>query len=152
MYVLNEQDKLVSIISGLLRQKHFQFVDTYKEEAVTTVRALTKQRVIEALAASDCCSDQQAAALEVGGLSLTDRLTLLHNTIQSFTFLLLRVKVYDLVKIFHFYYLFLYIIYYKFLFFNISFHIIYMYNWASKLIFQFFKLTTNVKSSCLLLK
>lgn len=90
---LNEQDKLVSIISGLLRQKHFQFVDTYKEEAVTTVRALTKQRVIEALAASDCCSDQQAAALEVGGLSLTERLTLLHNTIQSFTSLLLRVKV-----------------------------------------------------------
>ncbi|XP_018370917.1 PREDICTED: vacuolar protein sorting-associated protein 54 [Trachymyrmex cornetzi] len=92
-------DKLVSIISGLLRQKHFQFVDTYKEEAVTTVRALTKQRVIEALAASDCCSDQQAAALEVGGLSLTERLSLLHNTIQSFTFLLLRVKaVHDVMK------------------------------------------------------
>jgi len=95
---LNEQDKLVSIISGLLRQKHFQFVDTYKEEAVTTVRALTKQRVIEALAASDCCSDQQAAALEVGGLSLTERLTLLHNTIQSFTSLLLRVKVCTIQK------------------------------------------------------
>jgi vacuolar protein sorting-associated protein 54 len=93
LYILNEQDKLVSIISGLLRQKHFQFVDTYKEEAVTTIRALTKQRVIEALAASDCCSDQQAAALEIGGLSLTERLTLLHNTIQSFTHLLLRVKV-----------------------------------------------------------
>lgn len=94
MYILNEQDKLISIISGLLRQKHFQFVDTYKEEAVTTVRAVTKQRVIEALAASDCCSDQQAAALEVGGLSLAERLTLLHNAIQSLTFLLLRVKVY----------------------------------------------------------
>nr|XP_034181848.1 vacuolar protein sorting-associated protein 54 isoform X2 [Osmia lignaria] len=85
-------DKLVSIISGLLRQKQFQFVDTYKEEAVTTVRAVTKQRVIEALAASDCCSDQQAAALEVGGLSLAERLTLLHNAIQSLTFLLMRIK------------------------------------------------------------
>ncbi|KAG7204995.1 hypothetical protein KM043_005380 [Ampulex compressa] len=92
-------DKLVSIISGLLRQKHFHFVDTYKEEAVTTVRAVTKQRVIEALAASDCCSDQQAAALEVGGLSLGERLTLLHNTIQSLTFLLLRVKaVHDVMR------------------------------------------------------
>lgn len=88
-----QQDKLVSIISGLLRQKHFQFVDTYKEEAVTTVRAVTKQRVIEALAASDCCSDQQAAGLEVGGLSLAERLTLLQNTIQSLTHLLYRVKV-----------------------------------------------------------
>ncbi|CAL7949075.1 unnamed protein product [Xylocopa violacea] len=92
-------DKLVSIISGLLRQKHFQFVDTYKEEAVTTVRAVTKQRVIEALAASDCCSDQQAAALEVGGLSLAERLTLLHNSIQSLTFLLMRVKaVHDVMR------------------------------------------------------
>ncbi|XP_033322468.2 VPS54 subunit of GARP complex scat [Megalopta genalis] len=92
-------DKLVSIISGLLRQKHFQFVDTYKEEAITTVRAVTKQRVIEALAASDCCSDQQAAALEVGGLSLAERLTLLNNTIQSLTFLLMRVKaVHDVMR------------------------------------------------------
>lgn len=92
-------DKLVSIISGLLRQKHFQFVDTYKEEAVTTIRAVTKQRVIEALAASDCCSDQQAAALEVGGLSLAERLTLLHNTIQSLTFLLMRIKaVHDVMR------------------------------------------------------
>ncbi|XP_014471073.1 PREDICTED: vacuolar protein sorting-associated protein 54 isoform X2 [Dinoponera quadriceps] len=101
-------DKLVSIISGLLRQKHFQFVDTYKEEAVTTIRALTKQRVIEALAASDCCSDQQAAALEVGGLSLTERLNLLHSTIQSFTYLLLRVKVRDLESL-YFFLLFLWI-------------------------------------------
>ena len=77
----------------MLRQKHFQFVDTYKEEAVTAVRAVTKQRVIEALAASDCCSDQQAAALEVGGLSLAERLTLLYNTIQSLTSLLHRIKV-----------------------------------------------------------
>lgn len=60
---------------------------------MTTIRAVTKQRVIEALAASDCCSDQQAAALEVGGLSLAERLTLLHNTIQSLTFLLMRIKV-----------------------------------------------------------
>lgn len=94
-----DADKLVSIISGLLRQKHFHFVDTYKEEAVTTVRAVTKQRVIEALAASDCCSDQQAAALEVGGLSLPDRLTLLHNTIYSLTKLLVRVKaVHDVMR------------------------------------------------------
>ncbi|XP_033216435.1 vacuolar protein sorting-associated protein 54 [Belonocnema kinseyi] len=89
---VQDGDKLVSIISGLLRQKHFQFVDTYKEEAVTAVRAVTKQRVIEALAASDCCSDQQAAALEVGGLSLAERLTLLYNTIQSLTSLLHRIK------------------------------------------------------------
>lgn len=74
-------------------------MDTYKEEAVTTVRAVTKQRVIEALAASDCCSDQQAAALEVGGLSLAERLTLLHNSMQSLTFLLMRIKVCTTIRI-----------------------------------------------------
>ncbi|KAF7996326.1 hypothetical protein HCN44_001958 [Aphidius gifuensis] len=92
-------DKLVSIISGLLRQKYFQFVDIYKEEAITTVRAITKQRVIEALAASDCCSDQQAAGLEVAGLSLSERLKLLQDTIKSLTNLLYRVKaVYEVMK------------------------------------------------------
>ncbi|XP_034944427.1 vacuolar protein sorting-associated protein 54 [Chelonus insularis] len=91
-------DKLISIISGLLRQKHFQFIDTYKEESITTVRAVTKQRVIETLAASDC-SDQQAAALEVSGLSLAERLTLLQGTIQSLTSLLFRIKaVYEVMK------------------------------------------------------
>ena len=83
---------------GLLRQKHFQFIDTYKEEAMTTIRAVTKQRVIEALAASDC-NDQQAAALEVGSLSLNERLKLLENAIQSLTLLLHRIKVcYKLFK------------------------------------------------------
>ncbi|KAJ8669831.1 hypothetical protein QAD02_001090 [Eretmocerus hayati] len=90
-YTVLDGDKLVSIISGLLRQKHFQFIDSYKEEAMTTVRAITKQRVIEALADSDC-SDQHAAALEVGVLSLPERLKLLDQTIQSMTFLLHRVK------------------------------------------------------------
>ncbi|XP_046587056.1 vacuolar protein sorting-associated protein 54 isoform X1 [Neodiprion lecontei] len=93
--VILDGDKLVSIISGLLRQKHFQFVDTYKEEAIMTVRAVTKQCVIEALAASDSCSDH----LEVGSLSLVERLSLLHSTIQSFTFLLHRVKaVHDVIR------------------------------------------------------
>lgn len=93
------QDKLISIISGLLRQKHFQFIDTYKEEAMTTVRAMTKQLVIEALADSDCCSDQQAAALEVGGLSLNERLRLLDNAINSLTSLLYRIKVRRIISI-----------------------------------------------------
>ncbi|CAG5083820.1 Similar to scat: Vacuolar protein sorting-associated protein 54 (Drosophila melanogaster) [Cotesia congregata] len=98
-YSVLDADKLVSIISGLLRQKHFQFIDTYKEESITTIRAVTKQRIIEALAASDCCSDQQAAALEVTGLSLTERLTLLSSTIQSLTSLLMRIRaVYEVMS------------------------------------------------------
>lgn len=42
---VQDEQKLVSIISGLLRKKNFGFVDTYKEEAVTTIKAMIKQLV-----------------------------------------------------------------------------------------------------------
>ena len=40
------QDKLVSIIFGMLRQKHFHFIDTYKDEAFTTIKAVVKQVIV----------------------------------------------------------------------------------------------------------
>lgn len=42
---VQDEEKLVSIISGLLRKKNFAFVDAYKEEAVTTIKAMIKQLV-----------------------------------------------------------------------------------------------------------
>lgn len=42
---VRDEEKLVSIISGLLRKRNVGFVDTYKEEAVTTVKAMIKQMV-----------------------------------------------------------------------------------------------------------
>lgn len=42
---VQDEEKLVSIISGLLRKKNFGFVDAYKEEAVTTIKAMIKQLV-----------------------------------------------------------------------------------------------------------
>lgn len=44
---VQDEEKLVCIISGLLRKKSFNFVDTYKEEAITTVKAMIKQLVSE---------------------------------------------------------------------------------------------------------
>lgn len=48
-----DEDKLICIISGLLRQKNFSFIDTYKDEAIVAIRAMIKQLVIEVIAASD---------------------------------------------------------------------------------------------------
>lgn len=45
-YVYDWQDKLVSIIFGMLRQKHFHFIDTYKDEAFTTIKAVVKQVIV----------------------------------------------------------------------------------------------------------
>jgi vacuolar protein sorting-associated protein 54 len=40
------QDKLVSIIFGMLRQNHFDFIDTYKAEAFTAIKAVMKQVIL----------------------------------------------------------------------------------------------------------
>lgn len=48
-----DEDKLICIISGLLRQKNFTFIETYKDEAIVAIRALIKQLVIEIIATSD---------------------------------------------------------------------------------------------------
>jgi vacuolar protein sorting-associated protein 54 len=45
-FVYDLQDKLVSIIFGMLRQKHFHFIDTYKDEAFTTIKAVVKQVIV----------------------------------------------------------------------------------------------------------
>lgn len=45
-----EPDRLVSLVAGFLRQNHFQFLETYKQEAVTAAQAILKQLMIEQLA------------------------------------------------------------------------------------------------------
>lgn len=45
-----EPERLVSLVAGLLRQNHLQFLETYKQEAVTAAQALLKQLMIEQLA------------------------------------------------------------------------------------------------------
>lgn len=45
-----EPEKLTSLVAGLLRQNHLQFLDTYRQEAVTAAQTLLKQLMIEQLA------------------------------------------------------------------------------------------------------
>lgn len=45
-----EREKLVSLVAGLLRQQHLQFLETYKQEAVTAAQTMLKQLLIEQLA------------------------------------------------------------------------------------------------------
>ncbi|KAJ8914688.1 hypothetical protein NQ315_017387 [Exocentrus adspersus] len=48
-----EFDKLVSLVAGLLRQNHYHFFETYKQEAVTAAQTFLKQLMIEQLADVD---------------------------------------------------------------------------------------------------
>lgn len=48
-----DEDKLICIVSGLLRQKNFSFIEMYRDEAIVAIRALIKQLVIEVISTSD---------------------------------------------------------------------------------------------------
>ncbi|KAK4876279.1 hypothetical protein RN001_012701 [Aquatica leii] len=45
-----EPDRLVSLVAGLLRQSHLQFLEVYKQEAITAAQTVLKQLLIEQLA------------------------------------------------------------------------------------------------------
>ncbi|KAJ1526655.1 hypothetical protein ONE63_008238 [Megalurothrips usitatus] len=96
-----EGDKLVSIILGLLRQKHFNFIDTYKSEAFTTIRAVVKQLVIEVVAASDGISNEADLSLgdQMQILSVTEWFGLIQRATDTLKNLVLHVKaVYDVMR------------------------------------------------------
>nr|CAD7261959.1 unnamed protein product [Timema shepardi] len=97
-----EGDKLVSIIFGMLREKHFQFIDMYKEEAFTTIKAIVKQMVIEVVAASES-GDTEMALTGLGdhlqGVDLEDWLRLMEDTTETLLRLIHRVKaVHDVMQ------------------------------------------------------
>ncbi|XP_041352361.1 vacuolar protein sorting-associated protein 54-like [Gigantopelta aegis] len=69
--VLMQEEKLVSIMFGLLRQDKLNFVDVYREEAFTALKAIIKQTVIEAVSEADDISTEG----NVG--SLADQMRLL---------------------------------------------------------------------------
>lgn len=48
-----DKEKLTCMIIGMLRVEYFEFIDTFKEEACTTIQASIKQTVIECLSNED---------------------------------------------------------------------------------------------------
>lgn len=48
-----EPERLISLVAGLLRQNNLQFLEMYKQEAVTAAQTLLKQLMIEHLANSE---------------------------------------------------------------------------------------------------
>lgn len=85
-------DKLVCIISGLLRQKNFTFIDSYKEEAIVTVKAIVKQMVIEVIASGDAEVCLTGAGEQVQSLNLSEWIRLLDTATVTLMKLLRRVK------------------------------------------------------------
>jgi vacuolar protein sorting-associated protein 54 len=94
-----DDDKLISIVAGLLRQKNFTFIETYKDDVITTVRAVVKQMVIEVIATSDVELCLTGAGEEAQSLSLMEWIVLLMTATKTLLKLLKRVKlVHDLMQ------------------------------------------------------
>lgn len=74
-----EKDKIVSIVSGILRLKEFDFIDNFKMEAMTSIQTTIKQCVIEIISERDGSSE-----IVLRG-SNADNTFLLHN--EGITFL-----------------------------------------------------------------
>ncbi|EAT47388.1 AAEL001497-PA, partial [Aedes aegypti] len=94
-----DEDKLICIISGLLRKRNLDFIDTYKQEAITTVRAIVKQMVIEVIASGDAEVCLTGAGEEAQSLSLSEWIVLLETATVTLLKLLRRVRsVHDVMQ------------------------------------------------------
>lgn len=52
-HMLADEEKLMSIIYGMVRLQTFNFIDAFKDEANTAIKAVVKQTVIEVLSCED---------------------------------------------------------------------------------------------------
>uniref|UniRef100_A0A182W6I1 Vacuolar protein sorting-associated protein 54 n=1 Tax=Anopheles minimus TaxID=112268 RepID=A0A182W6I1_9DIPT len=94
-----EEDKLICIISGLLRKRSLDFIDTYRDEAITTVRAIVKQLVIEVIASGDAEVCLTGAGEEAQSLSLAEWILLLESATGTLLRLLRRIRaVHDVMQ------------------------------------------------------
>uniref|UniRef100_A0A182ISM8 Vacuolar protein sorting-associated protein 54 n=1 Tax=Anopheles atroparvus TaxID=41427 RepID=A0A182ISM8_ANOAO len=94
-----EEDKLICIISGLLRKRSVDFIDTYRDEAITTVRAIVKQLVIEVIASGDAEVCLTGAGEEAQSLSLSEWIALLEGATGTLLKLLHRIRaVHDVMQ------------------------------------------------------
>lgn len=87
-----DEDKLIAIISGLLRKKNFSFVDTYKEEAIVRIKALVKQMLIEVIASCEAEICLTGAGEEGQSLSISEWIALLETATITLLRLVRRIR------------------------------------------------------------
>ncbi|XP_018324778.1 vacuolar protein sorting-associated protein 54 [Agrilus planipennis] len=96
-----ESERLISLTAGLLRQSHLQFLEVYKQEAITAAQAIVKQLVIEQLAdveddVEHCLTGSGEAPPSLDSSQWLKALNLISNALNK---LIGRVKaVHDVIK------------------------------------------------------
>ncbi|GFO34669.1 vacuolar protein sorting-associated protein 54 [Plakobranchus ocellatus] len=92
--LLAEEERLVSILFGMLRQHKFNFVDVYREEAFTAIKAIVKQTVVEAVAVAEDIDTENATSLadQMRLLNYSQWMDLLQTAFINIMVLLNRTK------------------------------------------------------------
>lgn len=86
------EDKLICIVMGLLRKNNYDFIETYKEESIVTIRAIIKQLVIEVIASSDAELCLTGHGEEAQSLSISEWISLLQRATVALLEILKRVQ------------------------------------------------------------
>lgn len=95
-----EPERLVSLVAGLLRQNHLQFLEVYKQEAVTAAQALLKQLMIEHLADADDELNELTGSGEIAPtMDAAHWLKVIRSASEALTKIIERVRaVHDVIK------------------------------------------------------
>lgn len=87
-----DEDKLICVVSGLLRKRHFTFIDVYKDEAITAIRAVIKEMLINLIATTDAEICLTGAGEEAQILSVAEWILFLETAADKLLKLLQRIK------------------------------------------------------------
>lgn len=87
-----DEDKLICVVSGLLRNKNFSFIDAYKDEAIKAIQAQIKEMLAALLAQTDAEICLRGAGEEAQILSVSEWISFLATATERLSKLLRRIK------------------------------------------------------------
>lgn len=93
--LIMEEDRLIAIVSGMLRKNHFSFVQTFKEECFTTIKATIKQTEIEVISKTDDFDTESNTGNlpeQIRTLNFQNWVELLQLIMKNLHFLLQRIQ------------------------------------------------------------
>lgn len=92
---IQEEEKLLAIVFGMLRIQKFNFIEVFREEGCTAIKAVVKQTVIEVLSSEDDIEvGQRDGSLfdQLRGIDFNKWINLLNCVFKNLITLLKRVK------------------------------------------------------------
>ncbi|KAI9564421.1 hypothetical protein GHT06_008160 [Daphnia sinensis] len=91
--LVTEEDRLTAVLYGMLRQRRYNFIELFKDEGLTAMKALMKQTIVEALAANDTDVERGSMLFEqLKHLNFVSWTNLMQRCMTSLVSLLNRIQ------------------------------------------------------------